>query len=278
MQSGSKLLWVVISTSLFAIVGIVGFIADIKTLSDKLHWLPLFTAVLALAGIAITITLWIHYEKERRKILASVKSGSTSGCLGLPREELDLQNKVLETMRKPGIREIDLGGLALRTPYFRKDSAFSRRLLELLKTNNNLAVRVWLLDPKSTGLKLRETAEAVVGNRLGATCTESLETLNSIVQTIWKEQKKRRPTVVLVDKVAVMHSIFRVDNEMWVTLYLQHGTGGRSPIVHLTSEDDWFESYKEQFDKCFDMHKGNKYPTQEELEDTGRNMGANSGA
>lgn len=278
MQSRSKFLWVVISTSLFAIVGIVGFIADIKTLSDKFHWLPLFIAVLALAGIAITITLWVHYEKERQRILVSIKSGSTSGSLGLPREELDLQNKVLEIMRKPGIHEIDLGGLALRTPYFRKDSAFSRRLLELLKTRNNLVVRIWLLDPKSSGLKLREAAEAVVGNRLAATCTESLETLNSIVQIIWKEQKKRRPTVVLVDKIAVMHSIFRVDNEMWVTLYLQHGTGGRSPVIHLTREDYWFEIYKEQFDKCFDMHKGNEYPAQEELEEVSRSTGTNAGA
>jgi hypothetical protein len=271
MKPRTRLIWLVISTTLFVVTAVISFVSDVKSLSEKLHWLPFVVAVMALAGIVTTVSIWIYYERALRDSQSVASEGGTSQVLGPAREGSDFQGKVMQVMQRPGIREIDIGGLALRSPYFRKDGPFSRRLLDLLKTNSHLKVRIWLMDPKSMSLKLREAAEDVVENRLRSTCTETLETLKSIVRKIWKEQGVRRPTVVLVDKVAIMNSIFRVDGEMWVTLYLQHGTGSRSPMVRLEKEDFWFDIYKQQFETCLSMHMGNLYPSQEELEEDSRN-------
>src|SRR5205823_2458105 len=190
-----RLVWMVASTTLFAVVGIVGFLADLKTLTEHLHWAKVVIAVLALAGITASISLWLHYEKALKRY---VKSGKpVEANLGPPRGKIDLQNLALTMLQKPGIHEIDIGGLALRTPYFKKGGEFSEQLEKLVRADPKLKVRIWLLAPKSTPLILRELAEEIPENRLGTTCLESLETLTAMIQKHWREQGKRSPNVVL---------------------------------------------------------------------------------
>jgi hypothetical protein len=78
----------------------------------------------------------------------------------------------------------------------------------------------------------------------------------------------RRPGVVLVDKVAIPHFIFRVDDKMVVSPYLQHGTGNYSPTIYLKKGDRWFDIYKSQFESCYTMHSDNLYPSDEELNES----------
>ena len=78
----------------------------------------------------------------------------------------------------------------------------------------------------------------------------------------------RRPGVVLVDKVAIPHFIFRVDDKMVVSPYLQHGTGNYSPTIYLKKGDRWFDIYKSQFKSCYTMHSDNLYPSDEELNES----------
>jgi hypothetical protein len=259
----------IVSTTLLVAAGIVGVVSDLKNLSEKVHLLPVFVSVTALLGIVAAVVMWRNYHGMLAEVEhASSQSQGQNLALGESRAESDWIEDFKDVLTRKGISEIDIGGLALRSSFFRKRGAFAEKLLAILRDNKQIRVRVWLLDPRAPAeaIRMREWAEREkTDGLLQVACRESLETLREIVLTIWQEQGRRRPEVVLVNKVAITHSIFRVDKDMMVCLYLQHGTGNQSPAIRLHEGDRWFDVYKQQFEVCFHMHSAEAYPPDADL-------------
>src|ERR1700681_4049518 len=179
----------IVSTTLLVVAGIVGVVSDLKNLSEKIHFLPVGLALVALGGVVAGALMWKSYLDAMREIERN-RNQRPSGfvALGMARGEAELSREVRRMMQKKGISEIDIGGLALRANFFRKRSPFSEQLLLLLRNNKQARVRVWLLDPRSEAVKMREVAERQKKDGLlQVACRESLESLRDIVLTIWRE-------------------------------------------------------------------------------------------
>lgn len=263
---------VVASTSV-AVAAVFGFLAAVKDLVEKIHFLGVAIVVLVLAFVIATVIMWRGYWEAMQDFEAKARQGENSISLGKSRGESDMIGKLKSQIKTGAVTQVDIGGLALRANFFKNHQEFGDDLLRLLRENKNVRVRIWLLDPRSSAhaIRMREMAEREKSDGLlQEACRESLETIRRIVLCIWKEQSKRRPEVVLVDKVAITQFIFRVDDEMLVCHYLQHGTGNASPTTYLKKGDRWFDIYKRQFELCFEMHAANLYPSEEELTDAAR--------
>ena len=258
----------IMSTALLVTATIMSVISDIKSLSDKVHFFPIIVAAVTLLGLVAAVLMWMNYREAIRLAETGVSQKTDGIAIEEPRADSQLLKKLKMQVAREGTSEVDIGGLALRSNFFKIGSEFNEVLLLALQKNRQLQVRIWLLDPRppAVAIAMREMAERRRSDgMLQNTCLESLESLREIVLRIWKDQGRRRPTVVLVDKVAITHSIFRVDDEMVVCPYLQHGTGNASPTFHLRKGDQWFAMYKTQFDRCFEMHSMNVFPPDEDL-------------
>lgn len=242
------------------LVTIVQVVASFLDLFEKFPW---FLVTLVTLNLAMLLTvggvLWKTSEPTDGEI-----------TVGLPRRDTERRGGAIWRSADPhGCQEIDIMGLVLRSEMFQRDSDFSRWLLKCLRSNPHVRVRIMLLDPDQRDLvRLRERAERGVDSPgfLAASCNESLEVLRELVTTIWKEQQQRRPQVALVTEVPLYQWMFRIDQQMAVSPYLQHRTGAASPVFRFErARSPWFDVYQEQFERCFRMHQHNLFPPQEEL-------------
>jgi hypothetical protein len=252
---------IIIYQSILVVVAVIGAASSLINISNKIPFLVTVSGVVLITGVVVAYQMWKSYDNALQEAAQRERVS-----LGKARAEVGLSASIQQMLQKTEIAEIDIGGLALRSNLFRKGGRFSEELLALLRKNRQVKVRVWLLDPRSNARRMREIAERQKEDGLLQQAgLESLEMLRDIVLTIVKEQKTRRPEIVLVDRVAITHFILRVDNVMFVTNYLQHNTGNASPTVQLKNGDDWFDEFKKQFELCFKLHSANLYPSQEEM-------------
>jgi hypothetical protein len=244
-----------------AIVTAVEVLANVLDLFDRFSWL--WVTVLSANVAALLAVAYVVWRSDL--------SADDRLALGLTRKEADARvSSLLKAVDIRQCREIDIMGLVLRREMFKRDSEFSRWLLGCLRANQNVRVRIMLLDPRQTRLiALRERAERGRDGPgfLAASVNESLETLRDLVSAVWKEQRARRPQIVLVTDVAIQQWLLRIDDQMLAAPYLQHKTGASSPVFALKRQaGPWFDVFQEQFEKCFAMHQHNVFPLQEELE------------
>lgn len=261
------------ASTFLAVAALFEFLSAVTHLSEKIHFLGVAIVVVVSAFAIAAVIMWRGYWEAMRGFEASARQNENAISLGKSRAESDLIGRLKSRVKTGAVTEVDIGGLALRANFFKNRQGFGDDLLRVLRENKNLRVRIWLLDPRpsANAIRMREMAEREKSESLlKEACRESLETIRKITLCIWKEQNKRRPEVVLVDKIAITHFIFRVDKEMLVCHYLQHGTGSESPITYLKEGDRWFDVYKNQFELCFEMHADNLYPSEEELTDATR--------
>jgi hypothetical protein len=256
----------IVASTCVGVATLFGFVAAVTDLLAKIHLtLIAFTAVGA-AFVIATIVMWRGYIEALHDLEANTAQTKSDMLLGKSRLQSDAIALLKSRVKTGPISEIDIGGLALRSNFFKNHSEFGDDLLLALRRSRELKVRIWLLDPRSKAIEMREMAEREKSQgMLQQACEESLETIRKIVDSLWNEQRQRRPQVVLVDKIAITQFIFRVDDEMVVTPYLQHDTGNSSPTIFLKKGDRWFDVYKRQFESCFSMHSDNLYPPDEEL-------------
>jgi hypothetical protein len=262
VNSSNKFTTAAVAGSIFVgVATILEVMGAVSHLSERMHAIPIITVVLDAAFVVAFVTMWQGY-REATGLRSDI-------ALGKSRGEVEFIAALKSRICAGGISEVDIGGLALRANFFKTRVKFAEDLLGALRNDKRLRVRIWLLDPRPSAqaIRMREMAERERDDGLlKEACSESLETLRKIVTTVWNEQKQRRPEVVLVEKIAITHFIFRVDDEMLVCPYLQHGTGNSSPAVFLKKGDRWFDVYRQQFDICFDMHSDNSFPTNDELD------------
>lgn len=246
-----------IALTVFAAADVMAVFLDLFDRFPGMQFALVIANVLVL--VAIASVLWQA---------ASTEAGLV---LGMTRKEAEARTAAL--LKEVDVRkclEIDIMGLALRRELFKRDSDFSKWLLECLRTNRRVRVRIMLLDPDRTQLlALRERAERDRGTPdfLAASVKDSLATLRDLTTSVWKEQKLRRPEIVLVTEVVIQQWLLRIDDQMLVAPYLQHKTGASSPVFALKKDaSPWFDVFQEQFDKCFAMHQDNVFPRRDELE------------
>jgi hypothetical protein len=263
MKAQKSVKWTgIASAALLTVNAILAVVTDLSHLSERFRFITLVFALLSLAGLAFCLEMWRRYSIAMREI---AEGGGNSLAPGLPRPEM--LKRIQEMLQKPRIREIDIGGLALRSVFFKWNGEFSSWLLKFLGENTNATVRVWLFDPNSKVCAVRQLGESEVKDGiLKAECRESLETLKVISSKLGQHEKEGRLKVVLVDRVAINEFIFRVDDEMVVSLYLQHGTGSGSPTFFLREGNPWFGVFRREFELCFNMHIENVYPSVGHLE------------
>lgn len=157
-------------------------------------------------------------------------------------------------------KQIDLLGLSLRSTFFKRHSAFVEFLESRDGSGQPLNVRVCICGPDSMTASQREVAERQTpGDHLRAAIMESLETIRSIVDAPARSSSTKLSTV-LVDDIAITHSIMRFDDVMFVTFYRQHGTGRESPTIRLMNGDPWFKAFADEFDRTFDTHLHTRFP------------------
>ena len=87
--------WVVASTAFFAVAGTIGVIVNLKAFADNFRWSTTLVVVPALAGIALTISMWIHYENALKESQSRATGTDAVQVLGTSRENADFQNKAL---------------------------------------------------------------------------------------------------------------------------------------------------------------------------------------
>jgi hypothetical protein len=258
------------ASTCLAVAALFEFLSAFTHLTEKIHFAPVAIIVLLSAFAVAAVIMWRGYWEAMRELETRVRQDQSVISLGKKRDESDVIEKLKARIKTGAVTEVDIGGLALRANFFKNHQEFGDDLLRVLRENKNVRVRIWLLDPRSSAhaIRMREMAEREKSDGLlKEACRESLETIRKIISSIWQEQHKRRPEVVLVDKVAITQFIFRVDEEMLVCFYLQHGTGNSSPTTYLKKGDRWFDVYKRQFELCFEMHADNLYPSEAELTD-----------
>lgn len=251
---------VVAAATLLILSNILAVAAALLHLFEKFHFLPSMILLISTTGLVFCLLTWRNY----RIVVEGNTEGGHGLAPGLPRPEM--LDRIQAMLDRPRIHEIEIGGLALRSVFFRWNGQFSDWLLKFLRENTNAIVRVWLFDPNSSACDVRQLGESEVKDGiLKAECRESLQTLKGIISKLRKDQKGRLK-VVLVDRVAINEFIFRVDDEMVVSLYLQHGTGSVSPTFFVRKENPWFDIFKKEFELCFNMHRENVYPPVGHLE------------
>ena len=262
MKRRTLTIYGVIATAGLVAATLLGVLTSYLSLADKWPGFTVFTVLVNLFAwivTAYTIYMALHLAPEDA---FSFKVGTRKQLI--PRLEDHLKGAVPDDCR-----QIDLMGWSLRSDVFQQHCAFSTWFARVLSSPSKATVRVVLADPESSELlAYRELAER--GNKnsahLSTALHESLETVRGLIENSWKAHEKRKAEVVLASEEYIQYWMIRIDNMMFVSPYLQHGTGGQSPGFIVERDNKWFGVFEEEFERTFRQYGHNIFPSQSELD------------
>jgi len=204
-----------------ALVGVVAFVATLAAAPFFPFVRENLLSIGLAAALLVTIVTLVLVESRRSREAAP--SGVVAALAH--REDLD-RAEILRQMKTA--KTIEMAGLNLRNPWFRRGSPFDEMIRARLRVERDFRLRAVIADPRSDGLKSRERRED--GRQSGRLVSSTEEALCYLGELL-KVQPEPQIEVRLVDGESLYFSMVLVQERAFVTLYRATRTGNMSPAL-----------------------------------------------
>lgn len=133
-------------------------------------------------------------------------------------------------------------------------------ILKEIAATRNCQIRILVLDPEGIVAKRRDAQEArlkgvelasVQTGRLAASINSSIAQFKKVRQAL-PAAAQDNLTVKIVQDIEMYSQIVRIDDYLWVHLYLYHLTGGSSPSLEIEGANTaLFKKYAAEFEELW---------------------------
>jgi len=146
---------------------------------------------------------------------------------------------------------VDMMGIALRSGWL-SDPKF-QKILEKRAMIGETQFRIMILEPEATITSQRAFEEDHrQSSRIAETASETLRILSEIKDRL-PDEKRENLLIKVINKTNIYCSVIRADDQMLVTNYLMHLTGGNSETLEIEGEDSkLFSLYMDEFNSMWD--------------------------
>lgn len=146
--------------------------------------------------------------------------------------------------------EVDMMGIALRSGWL-SDPKF-QKILEKSILSGETQFRIMILEPEAQVTSQRAFEEDHrSSSRISENAGETLRILMEIKNRL-PEAKHESLDVKVIDKTNIYCSVIRVDDQMLVTKYFMHLSGGNSETLEIEGEDSiFFLFYLDEFNSMW---------------------------
>jgi hypothetical protein len=203
------------------------------------HW---FTFAL---GGALVASLYVIVRRETTG--AALRGGDGLVRAVAKREQLS-KGAILAALRRA--KSIDMVGFNLRSPWLKPRSELDEILVDRLKRESDLRVRIIIADPECESLVERDERET--GSNTGRLPGEGNAVKNYLGE-LRKRDGGSAVAVRLVDAGLISCSLIIADQRIFATWYLTFRGGSQSPTLEIFGRTSaFFRAFRHEFDTLWE--------------------------